>query len=80
MDTPTSDEKRERSKKDQKAADQPEAEGLMSVDEFGATNPVNRTLFAGFVHYCKASKVPPRLTAKEWKRALTNWHDAPVTT
>jgi hypothetical protein len=56
----------------------PETESLMSVVEFGATHPINRTLLAGFTHYCQRSKVPPRLTATQWHTALTNWQRAPV--
>lgn len=58
---------------------EPEPEALMGVEEFGATSNVNRTLFAGFSQYCKSSKMPPRLTAKQWSKALTTWQHAPVT-
>ncbi len=56
----------------------PEPESLMSVHEFGATTKVNRTLLAGFVRYCATGKVPPRLTARQWKEALITWQHAPV--
>jgi len=56
-----------------------EPESLMSIEEYGATNAVNRTLFAGFVQYCKIGKVPPRLTARQWTAAMTTWRNAPVT-
>lgn len=58
---------------------EPEVESLMSVEEFGSTNKVNRVLLAGFIQYTKTSKMPPRLTAKQWAQALTNWQRAPVT-
>lgn len=57
-----------------------EPESLMSVEEFGATNHVNRTLLAGFISYCRRNKIPPRLNAAQWKTALTNWRQMPVTT
>lgn len=59
----------------------PEPDPLMSVDEYGATNrQINRTLLAGFIQYSKGAKLPPRLSAKEWTRALTTWQSAPVNT
>ena len=59
---------------------EPEADSLMGLDEFGATHAVNATLFAGFKQYCTNGKVPPRLTAKQWTTAMTNWQQAPVST
>ena len=53
-------------------------EAIMSVQEYGATNAVNRTLLAGFASYCRTHQLPPRLTAKQWKEALTTWRSAPV--
>jgi ABC-type thiamine transport system substrate-binding protein len=59
---------------------EPEADSLMGLNEFGATHIVNATLFAGFRQYCTNGKVPPRLTAKQWVTAMTNWQQAPVST